>query len=237
MTEQIKVKSYKCGDQTVRAHTRGAAESGVGSAIIGAISLAQTLASTDDNNVKDTLLVKTALEALGYYFRTAVEDKELNPFPNEELFDAVKEFQRDNNLKVDGIIKPGGETEKAMNNYMPESAIGEGAKEVARSIKGVYDTYKAYTSFEDKNFIYDKYRHAYVSCKGAQNGELAQKVTKSMGNLLEWRQVKEGIDTVQESVEDLKANEYGLKVGRKYPNKDCDDLVKDKYDKNKYWRK
>lgn len=172
VTEEIKVRSYKRGDQTVKAHTRGTPESGIGGVVMGAVSLAQTLASTDDNNVKDTLLVKTALEALGYYFRSTAESEELNPFPNEELFEGIKEFQKDNNLKVDRIIKPGGETEKAINESISEQIKG--------ATSDIYGNYTTMKKANTKNT--DNYYHCKANYEATQRGKSGEITAIILGN-------------------------------------------------------
>ncbi|MDX1739023.1 MAG: peptidoglycan-binding domain-containing protein, partial [Alphaproteobacteria bacterium] len=48
---------------------------------------------------------------LGYY---KLPPHGISPYPDKPLFSAIKHFQADNNLKVDGIMKPGGETENAL---------------------------------------------------------------------------------------------------------------------------
>jgi hypothetical protein len=59
----------------------------------------------------DVWLTKIALKESGYY----EEPKHgLTPYPDAKLFDAIKEFQKDNNLKIDGYMRPGGETEDVL---------------------------------------------------------------------------------------------------------------------------
>lgn len=67
----------------------------------------------------DILDAKHALRALGYY-RT-IDGSEPGAWVDNGLFDGIKAFQRDNGLKVDGFMRPGGETERAMNAALEEA--------------------------------------------------------------------------------------------------------------------
>lgn len=65
-----------------------------------------------DVDFADTLNVKKALKVLGYYD----EPKHgLTKFPDEPLFEGIERFQKDHGLRQDGYMKPGGETETALN--------------------------------------------------------------------------------------------------------------------------
>lgn len=60
---------------------------------------------------QDVLAAKRALNDLGFY-----EPPEwgITPYPDHDLIDAVQNFQQANGLRVDGVMKPGGETEVAI---------------------------------------------------------------------------------------------------------------------------
>ena len=64
-----------------------------------------------DHDLNDVTNTKTALRALGH-FKTP--DYGLTTYPDQALFDGVKDFQKARNLSVDGVMKPGGETETAL---------------------------------------------------------------------------------------------------------------------------
>jgi len=59
--------------------------------------------------------MKSALGALGLYQAPAWG---VSQFPDVALFDAIKAFQKSQGLKVDGAIKPDGETEAALSQAM-----------------------------------------------------------------------------------------------------------------------
>ncbi len=67
---------------------------------------------------KDVLSIKKTLLITGHY---TVPDYGLTPYPDKAMFNAVKEFQKDNGLKADGVITPDGETLQALNNLENEA--------------------------------------------------------------------------------------------------------------------
>ena len=42
----------------------------------------------------------------------------MTPYPDVQLFDGIQAYQRKNKLRVDGVMKPGGETESMMNQHL-----------------------------------------------------------------------------------------------------------------------
>jgi len=63
----------------------------------------------------DVVKMKSALGALGHY---QAPEWGVSQFPDVALFDAIKAFQKSQGLKVDGMIKPDGETEAALSQEM-----------------------------------------------------------------------------------------------------------------------
>jgi len=75
------------------------------------------LESNSPANGDDVWFAKTALRDAGYY----EEPKHgITPYPDARLFEAIKEFQKENDLEVDGHMRPGGETEIALTE-LPEA--------------------------------------------------------------------------------------------------------------------
>ena len=70
----------------------------------------------------DILNSKRAFRSLGYYRPANEED---GAWVDADLFGGIRRFQRDNKLKVDGLMRPGGETENAVNLALREMP-GEG---------------------------------------------------------------------------------------------------------------
>ncbi len=112
----------------------------------------------EDNNEQDVKTARDNLNKAGY----EAGDKS-SGILDRELDTATKSFQRDNGLKIDGIIRPNGETEQALNtivkrktgqskevkgkgnNFFPEmpkplklqSSIGDGRENKAEDIGNV----------------------------------------------------------------------------------------------------
>ncbi len=64
----------------------------------------------------DILDTKKTLMALGYY--RPVDGTEPGAWVDTDLFNGIRQFQRDNGLKVDALMRPGGPTEQAMNTVL-----------------------------------------------------------------------------------------------------------------------
>lgn len=75
----------------------------------------QSILRQDSANIdeKDVFAVKHALVKTGHY---DVPEYGITPYPDKALFGAIKDFQKENGLRTDGIIKPEGETLSALNN-------------------------------------------------------------------------------------------------------------------------
>lgn len=71
--------------------------------------LKNTLGLTYNVNPEDVWVTKHNLKRRGYY---AEPRDGMTEYPDQQLFDAIKTYQRDNRLRVDGIMKPDGETER-----------------------------------------------------------------------------------------------------------------------------
>ena len=121
------------------------------------------------------------------------------------MFSAIEDFQKDNGLKVDGIIKPGGPTEKTLNDktsFWDNPITGP-----------VYDFINNYNdSKENKNA--DKYFHCKANYQAAKRGEYGSMLA-TMGSL-----GKEIFDLVsrrndlKEVISDLNADSIGWQGGK-----------------------
>jgi len=83
------------------------------------IAIRSTLASDSSADPLDVEITKDALGALGHY---AVPDWGVTPIPDADLFAGVRAFQADNALRVDGVMKPGGPTHRALSARLGELA-------------------------------------------------------------------------------------------------------------------
>lgn len=73
--------------------------------------LTTRLAPNQRAKPQDILNIKTVLNDLDYYNRPSIP---ITPYVDNDLFDGIKNFQRDHDLKVDGVMNPNGETERAL---------------------------------------------------------------------------------------------------------------------------
>lgn len=56
----------------------------------------------------DVWVTKQNLKNKGYYTQPS---EGMSEYADQNLFDSIKQYQQTNGLRVDGIMKPGGETE------------------------------------------------------------------------------------------------------------------------------
>lgn len=64
---------------------------------------------------EDTLALKQALKKIGRYKTPSYGD---TPYPDQQMFTAIDDIQREKKLIPDNIMKPGGETEDAINEEL-----------------------------------------------------------------------------------------------------------------------
>lgn len=86
------------------------------------LRLNRTLGRASGADPDDVLGVKRALARLRYYDPPTGE---FHSYPDADLFEGVEAFQRDRDLTVDGVMKPGGPTEAGLNealNLRPQPA-------------------------------------------------------------------------------------------------------------------
>lgn len=76
-----------------------------------------------DNNKDDVLKTKRHLSQAGYMTREAQEME--SPFITRKMDEGIKAFQRDRVLKIDGILKPGGETERSLFEILTNRSADE----------------------------------------------------------------------------------------------------------------
>jgi hypothetical protein len=76
----------------------------------------------------DLMHTKRALSDLGYY--DVPPHRGIDDWTDDATFDGIRRFQKDNGLKVDGFMRPGGPTEQAMNTSLADNenkpGLGEG---------------------------------------------------------------------------------------------------------------
>jgi hypothetical protein len=67
-----------------------------------------TVASGNDVDPDDVWVLKHALHKNGFY---AAPSRGITPYPDANLFNAIKQYQAQQGLRADAIVAPGGKTE------------------------------------------------------------------------------------------------------------------------------
>lgn len=73
----------------------------------------------------DIVNTKTALNQLGYY--DVPDHRGVDDWTDDAMFNGIKAFQKDNGLKVDGFMRPGGPTEQTINRLLADNGAGREA--------------------------------------------------------------------------------------------------------------
>lgn len=83
-------------------------------AVQGRRGLQARVGNGSANHPDDILLVKAALDRLGRYRHRG----DAHGYIDRRLHDAILGYQRDRGLRRDGVLKPGGETERCLQLEM-----------------------------------------------------------------------------------------------------------------------
>lgn len=80
-----------------------------------------TISQSSNIQPDDVLKTKTALTQTGHY---QVPDFGITDIPDMGMINGLKDFQKDNGLKVDGVMKPGGPTEAKLGETLVNQGVG-----------------------------------------------------------------------------------------------------------------
>ncbi len=92
-------------------------------------SIKTRLSRDSQSNPNDVLEIKNALYELGYY---EIPSYGLTPYADKQMFSAIRKFQMDNHLVVDGVINPDGETIDTINQRQNMRLIPVGKSPIQR---------------------------------------------------------------------------------------------------------
>ncbi len=81
------------------------------------INLNSILSRTSLADPDDVVQSKRGLNALGYYPEPE-EDDDFSEITDDQLFDSILSFQKDNKLEADAVMKPNGPTVRKINNEL-----------------------------------------------------------------------------------------------------------------------
>lgn len=117
--------------------------------------------TTADIEPDDVLSVKQKLKGLGYYKEP---EWGMTKFTDNQMFDGIRSFQNDRKLKIDGVMKPDGETQNAVNSAL---------KEVVSKDNSYFKNLSNWNN-ERKNMekmkLSDENKHQYMSCLAGKGG-------------------------------------------------------------------
>lgn len=160
-------------------------------------------------DLDDTAKIKFSMRALNYY-----DDSEtgLSPYADDGLFRAVKAFQKDNGLKIDGVIKPDGPTLEKIKENIKKKPEAQNAFE---------DFYKNYSDMREADTIgADKYFHCKANYQATKRGWDGFAVAGFVSNVREAVELitnpfKMGVaETAKDTIRDQKANMHGRNSAR-----------------------
>lgn len=120
-----------------------------------AVHITNPLSTSANAHPLDVLKIKSALGLLGHY---ETPDWGVSQFPDAALFAAVEKFQRDQSLKVDGILKPGGPTEQALQAALTPDQAGTALHTTAKALQTMGrngDETLAHISPEEARLLHD----------------------------------------------------------------------------------
>ena len=153
--------------------------------------------------------------------------------PNPALVDKQTQFSLNNKFNNNGIKYAQNENmhktfDKMMQNegMLTDKEIADRTRKHSivdlGSIIEAYNNYRQYAPIKYN----DKYKHAMLNCLAAQRGTGGLLAVDVLSRLKEGYDIKSKRNTLEESNEDSKANEIGRYLGYKYPNGDCDEMVR-----------
>lgn len=165
------------------------------------INLKSIIAPFTNVDLDDMIQVKSGLRALGF----GDEKTEISPYPETSSFDAIKNFQKRENLRVDGIMKPNGPTVTAMNDKLS----------VSDALSGAYHDFKDnYKKMKEARTIdADKYFHCKANYEAASRGPVGYAASKALSDGREVYGFLKG-DGLKDIHEDQIANTYGRVLGQ-----------------------
>jgi peptidoglycan hydrolase-like protein with peptidoglycan-binding domain len=87
------------------------------------LQLNGSIASNVTLTPEDSLATKETLRTLGLY---EVPSEGITVYPDEEMFAGIRRFQKEEGLKVDGIVSKNGPTLRALNTALEGKGNGSG---------------------------------------------------------------------------------------------------------------
>jgi hypothetical protein len=171
--------------------------------------LNKVIARNSPVDLEDMAKTKFALTSLNYYDDTKAG---MSPYGDDDVFNSIKSFQKDSNLRIDGVMKPEGPTHTAIKTKLDQD----------KTAGNVFtDFIKNYEDMRSANTIgADKYFHCKANYEASQRGWSGLAAANFMSNMREAGNMavdtfKKGVGrTVRDVADDQKANKYGRDAAR-----------------------
>lgn len=204
--------------------------------MFGPIKLRSRVDGASNVDLEDILPLKHAMQNLGYY-RTPSYG--MNPYPDEELFTGITNFQKDHDLTVDGIMKPDGETERTMNAIIKQrrnqssklpllmaqasnSDSEPSSGPIGQIFGGIGDMAGNYGDMRDANTIgADKYFHCKGNCEATRRGPWGEGIATTISDSREWWDQNIKGFPPSDSAGDQRANRDGRTGAKNQPDAQC----------------
>jgi|GEM_PF-1959470 len=94
---------------------------GVFDSVTDLFSIGNTISQSSNTKADDVIKTKTALAETGHY---TVPSFGITDTPDMAMIDGIKGFQQQNDLQVDGVMRPGGPTENKIADTLAGQGIG-----------------------------------------------------------------------------------------------------------------
>ena len=160
--------------------------------------LKRPITRNSKTDLEDTARVKLALTSLGHYDDT---ETGLSPYADNQFFHSVKAFQKENNLKVDGVINPEGETHtKIKEKLATDEKSGNAFGDFKRNFDHMNET---------RLDGGDKYFHCKANYEATDRGWFDEFRAKVLSDAKELRDQHYKGSPKSDSDADQKANIYG----------------------------
>jgi hypothetical protein len=203
--------------------------------------LKHTIADNVTAQPNDVLAAKQILHDMGFY---EVPDWGMTEFPDRALIDAIRSFQHANGLRVDGVMKPGGESESALQSMAQHlQGMGRRGDTVLAHISpaeasllkerggagtinpdtGLLEFYRTAKSTTNKNTS-DTKKGSYI-WRTAGDSKVRSSHARRNGRTFSWDNPPEGGHP---------GEAYNCRCTAEEKKKDCEKL---KWEKNAAWRR
>lgn len=143
-------------------------------------------------------------------------------FSDQKLEHAIRKFQRDHDLKEDGVMHPKGETERALILKVAESK--KDSNGVIQGLSATKDFVKNWIDMRNANTIdSDKYFHCKANYEATKRGNSGQKTAEYLSDRREMYGRGKNDYTLKDEVQDREANLYGREAAKSNKYKSAQD--------------